>query len=831
MASKNKHQELRTKAAAGSLAHEVEQLLEKGRFKDAVKQAKLCVKEAATPETHHLLERAYLLRANQLRQDGMPTAALEVAEHLCHFGITDPALLEPAGRLLLSLGLIREFQALQGLTNSPEAREQFERQTADLVVTHPERATQVAPELREAGQAVRAAIAAVQAGDEAQGLALVRDIARSSSFADWKLFVRGLAAHGRQDHAEAQANWDRLNPQRAAAQIVRGLHALSLAPGPHTEALELAVFGVAVLHPFQEFQALVAKNRWPEALKRIAPLRQLLAKVDPALPERLTQALYEPLINVLKSDEYNGDADKLAKTFFKVTEPLREDPHWNRFWALFWEQEGCDAAPGYWRRYLEDLKTVAGLKPEERLLAQALVLNRLGKDLVGYLEDMIDCPCPRDHTREREFKTKKASAIADFEASLKLAPQHLPTYHLLMSLYDLCHQPDQVLAVSRRLLEHFPEDFEALTRLAKHHQAQQQGDEALEYARRARVVKPLDPNALYLEWAALLTRARNLALNKQWDEGRAALQEAQRLRPETASMRFIRATEVVLEHKAGQTEHAQALLQALLTTVPEPAPVWLALCIEAVRYKLPRTQVNEFKKYWTEELNKKPTGETAGTLATLIGSYLSAGVEYTGRAAHVKDVMAYLHRAENVKYTQADLTAVCDVLELVPNQQRFRKKMLERAIKLFPKEAQFRLYMALQELDAKRNLSWESKNDIRKHLKVAQQLVEASQDPNKIALQAKIREAFSILNQRNSIFGESFLNEPQSGFGPDKSDFASVFQAMQQMFGGFDLDEDEDWGDDDDDDWGDDDDDEEVTPLPSRPKIGRKLPPQRKKGR
>ena len=73
---------------AVSIRAEVEKLIQKERFKDAVKQAKLCFKEENTPENHQLLERAYFLRARQLLQLRLPDSAIEVAEHLLEFGLT-----------------------------------------------------------------------------------------------------------------------------------------------------------------------------------------------------------------------------------------------------------------------------------------------------------------------------------------------------------------------------------------------------------------------------------------------------------------------------------------------------------------------------------------------------------------------------------------------------------------------------------------------------------------------------------------------------------------------------------------------------------------------
>src|SRR5512144_1448818 len=136
MASKNRRRQ--DVLPSGGLRHEVERLIAKDRLKDAVKQAKLCYREESTPEHHRLLERAYLLRADQLRRNAMPTAAQEVAQHLLDFGITAPALVEEAARLFLALGLLQGALALQGRLDSPEARERLALQAADLAVLHPE---------------------------------------------------------------------------------------------------------------------------------------------------------------------------------------------------------------------------------------------------------------------------------------------------------------------------------------------------------------------------------------------------------------------------------------------------------------------------------------------------------------------------------------------------------------------------------------------------------------------------------------------------------------------------------------------------------------------
>ncbi len=144
-------------------AREVSRLIEKGHYKDAIKQAKLCFRAEGTTENRRLLERAYLLRARQLLGRAMATSAREVAGHLLEFGITDPALVADAAALLVSVGMNRESLRLQERLDSPEVKERLRRQAADQAVLHPEQSADQPPEFRHDAGQVRAALEALAA--------------------------------------------------------------------------------------------------------------------------------------------------------------------------------------------------------------------------------------------------------------------------------------------------------------------------------------------------------------------------------------------------------------------------------------------------------------------------------------------------------------------------------------------------------------------------------------------------------------------------------------------------------------------------------------------
>ncbi len=217
-----------TAAISSQLRVEVERLIQKERFKDAVKQAKLCYKEENTPENHQLLERAYFLRARQLVQLGMSASAVEVAQHLLDFGVTASDWADEFVRLLMSLGLSKEAFEIQDRFGAPEMKDQLVVMAADMAVIHPERQQDSSPEIARDARLIRQSLERLQANDEAGALLLLRDLARSSVLSEWKFFVRGLAAYYRHDSDDTQGQ---LGPARPQAESVSDRAAAAPAHG------------------------------------------------------------------------------------------------------------------------------------------------------------------------------------------------------------------------------------------------------------------------------------------------------------------------------------------------------------------------------------------------------------------------------------------------------------------------------------------------------------------------------------------------------------------------------------------------------------------------
>jgi len=759
------------KTSAGDAAVQLERLIAKQKYKDAVKQAKLIHKAEATPQSHRQLERAYFLRAQQLLRAGMPASAVEVSRHLLDFGVTDAKLVEEFSPLLVKLGLAQDAFRIQGRLESPESQSRLLLLAADQAVLHPERSQRSSPEVQEAAL-VRQALEALYAGDEATALGLVRDIARSSPVSEWKLLVRGLAAFYRGDQAETQANWSRLDPERAPLRIASHLQKLQQGqserdaggPGSDFAELEGLVYGERILPRLRELSDLVAKNRWVDVLRRITSLRLSLRAVDPRLAEKLTSSLLAPLLDHATSLNY-ASGTRLLREFTQVAEPLAIDPGWNRLWALTWERplDGTSVAIEYWTKYIADLERCTALKAEERPLAQALVWNHLAQLYLAELDDRSEEDEDLDFEDEDEdldFEDEGENALdldedqleqqatTCIERSLRLAPGHRPTYDLLVQLCGMSDEPERLTKARRRILEVFPEDVETLVEMASELHDRDEPATALEILSRARKLKPLDESLVGLEMRIRMSLARSLALQKRWDEGRAQFAAMEQLRPDELRVFSYLARKAIFETKAGQGDLAGRYERAAGALLPEPAPLWLSLHVESIQFRLPKATQNHYAELWMKELRKKCRSETAGAMASFLTEFLALDIDYDGRAHDASEVLKYLRRTTRLNYRLEDLEHVCEFLGHFPKESGLTRKLVQRGLKANPESALLHLVTAGVELSDPAAV-WRLP-DVRGHLQEALRLAEASTRRREVLMIPKIKQMLSVSNELHS---------------------------------------------------------------------------------
>ena len=101
----SKNQKQRTKHGAVRLLEQARRGLEKGNFKEALKDAKVCYRQQPDGESRQVLERAYLARARQLCRAGLRVESRDVAQSLLDLGATDSAVQQELPEFLIAVGL------------------------------------------------------------------------------------------------------------------------------------------------------------------------------------------------------------------------------------------------------------------------------------------------------------------------------------------------------------------------------------------------------------------------------------------------------------------------------------------------------------------------------------------------------------------------------------------------------------------------------------------------------------------------------------------------------------------------------------------------------
>ena len=134
----SKNQKQRTKHGAVRLLEQARRGLEKGNFKEALKDAKVCYRQQPDGESRQVLERAYLARARQLCRAGLRVESRDVVQSLLDLGATDSAVQQELPELLIAVGLFDRAAVPGGANPLLEEGSPWALTAADHAVLRPE---------------------------------------------------------------------------------------------------------------------------------------------------------------------------------------------------------------------------------------------------------------------------------------------------------------------------------------------------------------------------------------------------------------------------------------------------------------------------------------------------------------------------------------------------------------------------------------------------------------------------------------------------------------------------------------------------------------------
>ena len=264
-------------------------------------------------------------------------------------------------------------------------------------------------------------------------------------------------------------------------------------------------------------------------------------------------------------------------------------------------------------------------------------------------------------------------------------------------------QEDAAAEVHRRLLAHVPDDIDAIVFLFHYHRKRDEALAARDYALQARRLKPASEE--------MLEHGRGGAFpggpgpGAAGPMGRSPCRVGGRRGRRSAAAAVpaydLTVRRAMVEFKAGQPDSRPALVDQALTESDDPADVYLALAIEAVRYDLP-FQLDglpqQFRDRWQSSL-KKRRSRAAGAMSRRMWAFLHETGQFSGKHAFLNDflerVVKYVSGCSRIRWQADDLLHVCRFLDRVLEDPQFREvrkplvKFLDIGRKKFPQEPEF----------------------------------------------------------------------------------------------------------------------------------------------
>lgn len=729
--------------SAGSSLAPIQRLFDREDYKQALKEARVAHRKAPTDESRLLLTRCCLARTDELLKRSLTDEARKLLDELTTLRPLAEDLKAGLPELLVRAGAYDRYAAPFGL-QSAEAGE-LSPALADAAILSG--ATVPGAGNRAEAEAIRKAMAALDANDDAALAAALEPVSRNSPFADWKLFLRGAAAYFRGDDEAMRANWKRLDPARKAVKIADRLNAtVNVAGSPTFPAspadlnslamVERAAFGGEALSHLRNLKELLEGDDQRRVLAALRAAVTVLGERSPRLRDRLIELIVQRAIDKIDRE--------LLDNLARATSSPAADPKWNRAWALLWED--CDELVGgestdelarkHWLALIDDLDHSSAFSEPDRKIAQALVMARVARTVASWVDEDEERlttmnPYEWDLDFTRAMITRNRAQVLDLLArARKLAPGVRAVWETHFKVCELWRDDEGGIAVLTEQIKHFPDDYALLRKVgAAHLYFKDDPTKALECFEKARRLKPLDESLLEWLWQAHTIAARRAALDHDFAAARDHLVKAEQCDPQQEKRLLLLGQRSILERKAGQDDEAMRLDAEARALLQEPTAALLVLATEAARHKLSKTLVKAYRDDWEKLLKKKCASETAGLMALTMRGLIKCRVEYEGFDKHLQAVSDYIARTTKVKYERRHLVAVCEFYlgldrhlsrQLKGGVGKILGNMATRGTKLFPEDPFFWTARGDAQLALKPHSPWTAERYFEKALELAE---------------------------------------------------------------------------------------------------------------
>ncbi|MDR1964123.1 MAG: hypothetical protein LBQ50_10125 [Planctomycetaceae bacterium] len=576
------------------------------------------------------------------------------------------------------------------------------------------------PEIRSQAFLVREALEKVEAKHDNEALELLRSIPFHSPLSEWRLFVRGLISYYQKNDEKAEESWKRLSESRPPHRIVARLKKfLTDNRETSTQNFVLRLFDLfhaktdspqarkaEFLSHLRQLDNYIRQKKFKELVGHFQSSRSFLQQTEPQLYDRIFRLVYSSLVDDAMPD--------VVRQFIERNLPLPLDPSGNRTLGLLAAGKGntecmrprwLKKTQHYFELFAEqDIDRIESFTPKMKARAKAVVYDWLGNLLLQPLSRFDMYP-------DSDFPIQE-KILDYFNKAIENDPTYTNSYHHLQAFYssnvnvqERNEINSKIAEINRKLLEHVPEDKDALKYLFSYYLIEKKPSAAAPYFERLRNLDPLSRETAFLTRQFQFARLRELLqLNLLQKETKELFEEIENSNFETILYRLdalpfaLRYVFEIISFRPSEAENVFALAEKKDI---KRLPLILAIFAEAETFPLPKPVIESLRNEWKTTIIGRCNGNIAGALGDIVYGFLKGEKEFFDSEKILDQALAFVNRSGQVKWKcEKDLFGACNVLWHVTvnlKKQKYEatyRKLVQKALSQFPKSPYFAFFDA-----------------------------------------------------------------------------------------------------------------------------------------
>jgi hypothetical protein len=707
-----------------SKINKIQDLRRRGNWKKAYKEALFCSRQHNEPEIRQLvISSLWEWIKDQFNRNQREDAKANIKElfQLAKNSKVDCVEIQnefpPIFRALGLNSLLPEH--LRQDMNSPE----IQIELADRFLVYGEDSSDLQSEIREQAVLIRQALEKVEVKLDDEALELLHPISFHSPLSEWRIFIRGLISYYHKNDEKADESWKRLSDSRPPYRIVGHVRKFfaedSKVPSSnfvsrffdlfHTKNDSPQTQKAEYLNHLRLFDNYIRQKKFKELVGHFQVSRAFLQKADPQLFERVFRTIHSILIVDAEPD--------IVRQFVERNTPLPFDPSGNRTFGLLAtiRMQNSDKLSPRWLRqpfyYYEqfaewDIDRIESFTPKMKARAKAVFYNTLGNSL---LQDVLNF-----EVCQEDFDVPPQEKISNyFDKAIASDPTYLPTYLHLQEFYRAelpQHESKQfhpkIAEVYRKLIEHIPDNKEALQYLFQYYLAERNYADALPYFERLQALEPLSRETAFLKRKLQYVQLGVLMQSGQKQtEIEQLFKEIENSNLNTVEYYYdllplaLRYIFEIISNRVSEAEKVFDLAEKI--GLEKRLPLILAILAEAEYFPVPEQVLQSLRDEWNSAVTGRCYGNIAGALGNIAYAIMAEKKIFTDSKQILYQVFDFINRSGQVKWKlEKDLYGACKLLWHLTITLRKHdysstyKKLVQKAVEQFPHSPYFLFFDA-----------------------------------------------------------------------------------------------------------------------------------------